>query len=126
MDIKDDTKKTKVNLKIILEKSADPDKVIKKLMKKKTGLCEMYSCELRVVYDFETKVYPTKKLLLTWLEYRKDCVRSMYNEKIISAMSRLHMLEVLIFITDDQHRKKTTDIVFKSKSKTEAAQKLID
>ena len=126
VDIKDDTKKTKVNLKIILEKSADPDKVIKKLMKKKTGLCEMYSCELRVVYDFETKVYPTKKLLLTWLEYRKDCVRSMYNEKIISAMSRLHMLEVLIFITDDQHRKKTTDIVFKSKSKTEAAQKLID
>lgn len=125
VDIDEHTKKDIVNFDIILTKNADPDKVIEKLMKKDTGLRKTYSCEMRFVHDYETKVYSPRKFILKWLEYRRDCVRSIYNEKIIKAYARLHMVEVLIFIMREDRLKKTVDMVFKSKNREEAKEKLI-
>lgn len=124
-DINDDTNNSTVSMHIILYKNADPDKVLKKLMDKDTGLRKTYPCEIRVIDDFQSVVYGPKDLLLNWIEYRKDCVRSIYNEKIITAMSDYHMNEVLILITESENLKKTQDMIFKSKNKDEAKKKLI-
>lgn len=125
MDINDYTKKSTVDIHIVLKRDANPDKLIETLMKKDTGLKKTYSCEIRLVDDFKSKIYSPKELLLGWIEYRKDCIRSIYNEKIITAMSEHHMNELYIFITGEENGKKAQTIIRKSKNKEEAKQHLI-
>lgn len=124
--IEDDSKNDVVNLRFVLARDANPDKFIDKLMKKNTGLKKTYSCEIRVIDNFESKVYSPKELLLAWIEYRKDCVRAIYNDKLISTMSEYHMNDLYIFITSEENARKAQKIIFKSKNKAEAKQKLID
>lgn len=119
------SKDDKVDFDIILTNDADPDKVIDLIMKKDTGLRKSYSCETRFVHDLKTKIYSPKEFILEWLDYRRDCVRSIYNEKIVNGIERLHTLEVIILITAPGKLKKTMDIVFKSKNKKEAIKELI-
>lgn len=120
------SKDDKVDFDIILTSDADPDKVIDLIMKKDTGLRKPYSCEMRFVHDLKTKIYSPKKFILEWLDYRRDCVRSIYNEKIVNGIERLHTLEVMIMITAPGKLKKTMDIVFNSKNKKEATKELIN
>lgn len=115
-----------VDFDIILTKDADPDKVIEFLMKKDTGLRKTYSCELRFVHDYRMKIYNPREFILEWLEYDRDRVRAVYNEKITKTIERLHMLEVLIFIMEPSRLDETVDIVFDSKNRTEAEQRLME
>ena len=125
VDVNDHTKKGNVDLHLVLKRDANPDKFIEKLMKKNTGLKKTYSCEIRVIDEYESKVYNPKDLLLTWIEYRKDCVRSIYNEKLISAMSDYHANELYIYITEPENAKTAQTIILKSKNKAAAKEKLM-
>lgn len=125
VDINDDTKKGNVNLHLVLRRDANPDKFIEKLMKKNTGLKKTYSCEIRVIDEYESKVYNPKDLLLTWIEYRKDCVRAIYNEKLITTMSDYHTNELYIYITESENAKRAQTIIMKSKNKADAKEKLM-
>lgn len=125
VDIADETQDDKVCLKIYLTKDDDPDKRIQYLFKKQTDLCKTYSCELRFTHDYNTYVYSPRKALLTWLEYRRDCVRSTYNEYIMSTMKELHMLNAMILVTSGDNANETIEIVKSSKNNTEATERLI-
>lgn len=125
LTINDNSKSNTVDLHLVLRKDVNPDKFIEKLMNKDTGLKKTYSCEIRVIHDFESKLYSPKKLLLAWIEYRKDCVRAIYNEKLITAMSDYHLNELYIFITSEENAKKAQTLIFKSRNKAEAKEKLI-
>lgn len=125
LTVNDNTKKDEVNLHLVLKRDENPDKFIEKLMKKDTGLKKTYSCEIRVIDEYESKVYNPKKLLLTWIEYRKDCVRAIYNEKLISAMSEYHTNELYIYITEPENAQKAQQIIMKSKNKATAKEKLM-
>lgn len=125
VDIHDSTKEGVVDLKLFLKSSANPDKIMAMLFKKNTGLKKTCSCEIRVIDDYDTHVYGTRVLLNKWNLYRRDCVRSIYNELIVTTMSDYHMNKVMILITERNNLDTTIDIVFHSKNKADAKEKLI-
>ena len=130
-DFHDNTKDATVDLVLYLNKKSNkgedinPDKFIEKLMKKNCGLREGYSCELRVVDNFKPELYSTKKILLKWIEYRRDCVISIYNNLFVKAMSDYHMNQVLMFIFNKDNAENTLKIARNSKDKASMKEKLI-
>lgn len=120
-----DTKRNHVDLKLYLKNDVNADKFIEKLMKKKTGLRETYSIELRVIDDFDPKVLSTKKILKTWIDYRRDCVFSIYNNQLIKLLTDYHMNQVMMRIVKDKNSEKTISIAKKAKNKEEMKQMLI-
>lgn len=120
----DSSKNGVVDFSLILKKSANPEEVLKELFKKKIGLQDSYSAEIRAIDDLQSKVFSTKEALLTWIELRSDCLRAIYNAKIINALEEKHLNEVKIFITDEKRAKETMEIVFKTRNKEIAAEKL--
>lgn len=130
-DFNDNTKDSTVELVLYLNKKSNkgedinPDKFIEKLMKKNCGLREGYSCELRVIDNFKPELYSTKKILLKWIEYRRDCVISIYNNLFVKAMSDYHMNQVLMFIFNKDNAEKTLKIARNSKDKAVMKEKLI-
>ena len=124
-NISDKSKDSTVSLSLFIKGDENPDKVIEKLMKKKCGLKETYSCEIRVVDDYLPKLIGPKKLLLEWIEYRRDCIRSIYNNIMIKLMSDFHMNTILMFIFNSNNLEKTIQIARTSKNKAEMMTRLI-
>lgn len=130
-DIKDKTKDSTVDLRLYLNKKSskgediNPDKFIEKIMKKNCGLREGYSCEIRVVDDYKPKILPPKKILLEWIDYRRDCVISIYNNLMVKTMSDYHMNKVLMFIFNKDNAENTLKIAKQSKNKADMKEKLM-
>ena len=124
-DIKDDSKKNNVNFSLYLKKDVNPDKFVENLMKKNVGLRENYSCELRVVDDYVPKIMSTKKILQTWIDYRRDCVHSIYNNILVKLLTDFHMNQVLMMIFNKDNAETTIKIAKESKDKEEMQKKLI-
>ena len=123
--INDDTKKGDVKIDLFLESDANPDKFIKKIMKRSTGLKMPYSCIIRVIDDYVDYLYSPKELLLEWIEYRRECVRSIYNKDIVTSMEEQHLNEIMLFIFGSDNIDKTIEIAKKSKSREEIEKKLM-
>lgn len=126
LDIADNSRKGNVDLKIMLESSANPDKFIEKIMNKKIGLKDTYSVRIRVVDDFRAHVWGTKKLLLKWIDYRREAVRACYNKKLIDTINQHDMNEVYLMVFDKDNLSKTMKIARTSTSSKEMAQKFMD
>lgn len=124
-DIKDNSKKSTVDFSLYLKSDANPDKFIEKLMSKNIGLREGYSCELRVVDNYIPKLLSTKKILQTWIDYRRDCVHSIYNNFLVKLLTESHMNKILMFIFNKDNAEKTIKIAKESSDKEEMKKKLI-
>ena len=119
IDIADETNKAEVKLNLFLKSTANPDKFVEKIMAKKTGLRQSYPVEIRVIDDFQPRVWGTKKLLLEWIEYRRECVRAIYNKRLMDTINEHHMNEVYLMVFNKDNIKKTADIARTSKNKDE-------
>ena len=130
-DIHDNTKEANVEILLFLKKKGDkgedvnPDKFIEKLMKTNCGLREGYSCELRLVDNYKPGLFSTKKILLKWIEYRRDCVISIYNNLLVNKMTEYHMNQVLMFIFNADNAEKTLKIARESKTKDDMKKRLM-
>lgn len=117
IDIHDNTAEENVELKFLLKKGVNPDEFIDLLLKKKTNLKKTNPVQIRCIYDLQSRVFGIKELLLEWIEYRRDCVRAIYNKKLIDALSDHHMNEVFLFVLNGDNLKKTIAIAKKSQDK---------
>ena len=117
IDIHDNTAEDTVELKFLLKKGVNPDEFIDLLLKKKTNLKKTNPVQIRCIYDLQSRVFGVKELLLEWIEYRRDCVRAIYNKKLIDALSDHHMNEVFLFVLNGDNLKKTIAIAKKSQDK---------
>lgn len=124
-DIQDHTAKDTVYLEIFLKPDADPEKVLKTLFKKNTGLRMTYPVGLKMIDDYKDYDYGVRSFLLAWIEFRREIVRSMYNTKLVKKMEAYHMNEVLILISNGNNSVKTINIIRHSKNSAEAAKKLM-
>lgn len=124
-DIQDHTAKDTVYLEIFLKPDADPEKVMKTLFKKNTGLRMTYPVGLKMIDDYKDYDYGVRSFLLAWIEFRREIVRSMYNTKLVKKMEAYHMNEVLILISNGDNSIKTINIIRQSKNSAEAASKLM-
>ena len=112
-----------VDLQIILKKDANPEKVLNQLYKKNTGLRDTLPVNIYIIDDYQKKGYGVRKLLLEWIDYRRDTVRAMLLNRLQNMTEKYHMNEVLILVSSDENRKDTVEIASKSKNKSEQIEK---
>lgn len=125
IDIQDSSAEDIVDLKFVLRSNANPDEFVEKIMGKKSGLKKGYPVEIRVIDDYKSKVWGVKKLLLEWIDYRRECVRAIYNKKLMDALSDQHMNEIFLFVFNGDNLKKTINIAHSAKNKKEMEQKFM-
>lgn len=125
VDIHDETNGSEVCLKIFLKSDENPDKFVEKILAKKTGLRDTFPVEIRVVDDYQPRVWGTKRLLLEWIEYRRECVRAIYNKRYADTDNEHHMNDVYLMVFNKDNIKKTADIARTSKNKDEMIQRFM-
>ena len=125
VEIRDYTKEGEVLIQIFLSKDAKPEKILKKLFKKNIGLKATYPVGITVIDDYQEYEYGIKELLLEWISYRQDIVRSMFLNKLQIMVSKQHMNEVLIMVFSKNNIDDTIAIAKNSKSRKETIEKLM-
>lgn len=125
IEIHDNTKNGEVDLILFLKPNANPDKILKKLFKKGTNLKMTYPVGIQVIDDFKNYGYGVKDLLLEWIEYRRDSVRSMFNYSLQKLEEKKHMNEVLIKVFNKNNAEETLHICKTSKGRKETVERLV-
>ena len=90
--------KGEVSIDLVLSKNAKPEKVLKQLYKRNTGLKVTFPVGITVIDDYAEYEYGIKDLLLAWIDYRIDAVRSMLINKHQILLSDQHINEVLLIL----------------------------
>lgn len=124
-EIKDYTKEGEVNIELYLKSDAKPDKIVRKLFKKSTGLKSTFPVGITVIDDFQEYEFGIRDLLLEWIQYRQDVVTSMFLNKLQVLIQKQHMNEVLLFVFNKDNIDKTIKIAKTSKSKKETVDRLM-
>lgn len=123
----DRTQEGEVHIVIHLDnkESTKPDKVLKELYKKAVGLKTTFPVGIAVVDDFTLYEYGIKELLLAWIDYRLDAVRSMFLNSYQQTLNQQHMNDALILVFAKDNIDDTIKIAKESSSKKETVQKLM-
>lgn len=114
-----------VDLVLYLDQTANPEAVMEKLLKTNIGLRKSYPIELIMIDDFKMKFYSIRSFLTEWIEWRKDYLRSFYNNKLVSTMEDKHMNDVCIRIFNGQNIEKTATMAKKAANGKEFADALM-
>lgn len=114
-----------VDLVLYLDQTANPEAVMEKLLKTNIGLRKSYPIELIMIDDFKMKFYSIRSFLTEWIEWRRDYLRSFYNNKLVSTMEEKHMNDVCIRIFNGQNIEKTATMAKKSANGKEFADALM-
>ena len=124
-EIKDYTREGEVRIDFILKSDAQPEKILKKLYKKNTGLKSTFPVGLTVIDDYQDYEMGIKEYLLEWIDYRLDAVRSMLLNKYQKTLGKIHMNDVLLMVFNKDNIDKTIHIAKSSKSRNETIQRLM-
>lgn len=125
IEIKDYTFEGEVLIEIYLKKDAKPDKILRKFFKKNTGLKTTFPVGLTVIDDYAEYEYGVKELLLEWISYRQDIVRSMFLNNLQILIGKQHMNKVLLMVFNKDNIDTTVKIAKESKSRKETIEKLM-
>lgn len=125
IEIKDYTVEGDVKINIFLKPDAKPEKVLRKLYKKNTGLKTTFPVGITVIDDYQEYEYGVKDLLKNWIEYREDDVRSMFLNTYQIMKSKQHMNEVLLMVFNKDNIDVTVNIAKTSKSRKETIDRLM-
>lgn len=125
IDILDYTKLGITDIRFILKNDANPDKVLKKLYNRGTGLKSTFPVCLKLIDDYREFDYGVKSFLKEWIEYRRDVVRAMFSNDLIQTMEKQHMNDVLLFVFNEDNAEKTLKICKNSNSRKDTIEKLM-
>ena len=125
VEIRDYTIEGEVSIDIFLKDDAKPEKVLKQLYKRNVGLKSTFPVGIVVVDNYEIKEYGIKDLLLAWIEYRLDAVRSMMLNKYQMMLSKEHMNSVLLMVFSKDNIDTTIKIARTSKSRKETIERFM-
>ena len=124
IDISDYTQGSTVDLVIKVKSDTNLDKMVDKLYKK-TPLRSSYPISLTVIDDFKDYTWGTSKLLLEWVEHRKDDVRAMLLNKYQIVLNNQHMNDILIEIFHKDNLDDAIHIAKTSSTRKEAEERFI-
>ena len=110
---------------MVFKPDANIDEILKSLFKSKVGLRNTLSIGLQMVDDYEVKLYSVPEYLLSWINNRREQVRSMYSVKLVSAIEDLHMNEIRLLVYSPENRQKTIDMAAKSANDEDYIRRLI-
>ena len=114
----------KLSIEVLFKPGTDLNKNLE-LLYKKTTMVMTASYDLTLVDDYKLRHYTVRTLLLDWISFRRDIKRRQINKKITKKMERKHILEVLIFITNEKNGKTTISLATKSENTEEFQSKLV-
>ena len=123
VDIADSSKEGEVDIKLYLAKDAKPNKIMKLLIKKDTGIQSTFPVGLTVIDDFKEYELSVRDVLLYWIDYRIDDVRSMFLNKLQTTNTKIHMNEVYMMVFNKKNIDTTISISRNSKSRQDAIEK---
>lgn len=93
-DIRDETDLNGLKITIDLKRGADPDKLMRKLIKM-TPLEDSFSCNFNILIAGSPRVMGVKEIISEWVAFREECVRRRVYFKLSKAKERLHLLKGL-------------------------------
>lgn len=93
-DIRDETDLGGLKITIDLKRGADPEKLMKKLMKM-TPLEDSFSCNFNILIAGSPRVMGVKEIISEWVAFREECVKRRVFYKLSKAKDRLHLLKGL-------------------------------
>lgn len=93
-DIRDETDLNGLKITIDLKRGADPDKLMKKIMRM-TPLEDSFSCNFNILIAGSPRVMGVKEIISEWVAFREQCVRRRVYFKLSKAKERLHLLKGL-------------------------------
>ena len=125
-DIKDNTKKDKVKLQILLHPSANPDTVIDMLINSKAGLQKTNSGAITMIDEYRDVDLSVRDFLLEWISYRRDIIRSSYNGLLIKFQEENHMNDIKLYVFNKNNAERTITMAKKSANREEFINALVD
>ncbi len=93
-DIRDETDLKGLKITIDLKRGADPEKLMKKLMKM-SPLEDSFSCNFNILIAGSPRVMGVKEIISEWVAFREECVRRRVFYRLSKAKDRLHLLKGL-------------------------------
>lgn len=122
-NIKDFSKGPDIDMHLIFKKEIDLVAIEQMLYKTRLQITEPVSFSVVDDYDFvDTNL---KKIILDWVDYRREMKRKIYNKKYVKAGERIHILDTMIFILSEHNLEKTTTIIKKSMNKKDIIHRLM-
>lgn len=113
-----------IDFKIYLKKEVDPVSIMHTIYAK-TAMQKTFSVNYKLIDDYATMEYNIRSILLTWIDFRRETKRRYLNHTLIKNKERQHMLEILIFIFNEDNAEHTIRLIKKSETKKEAIQKIM-
>ena len=123
-DIRNNTDESNVNISLYLDSQSNPDDIIEFLLEK-TTLRLTHAISLKTVEDYCIYEYGIKSLLENWIDYRRDTIRYMYNNKLVRAMEKQHTNEVMLMVFNGDNATDTIKICRESINRSDTITKLM-
>jgi len=102
-----------VLLEIHLQANVNPEEALEKLFKSKTTLRKTNPMQITLIKDFRSDEYSVRRVLLEWINFRRDVKRSSYNNEFAKLLDKQHILKAKIMM---QEGHKSDEITLLSKS----------
>jgi DNA gyrase/topoisomerase IV subunit A len=110
----------------------NPEKVVDKLFKKKTGLKKTFPVSITVIDDYEIvknkkgdPYISIKELLLRWIDYRREALRVYYLKSLQVNVEKSNMNDVLLMVFSKDNINDTINIAKNSSSRKETIEKYV-
>lgn len=123
-DFKDMSEFTNMHYQIFLKKEVDPYSVVN-LIYSKTQMEKTFNVNFKLIEDWADQDYNIKTVLQTWIDFRRETKRCIFNTQLMQSKERQHILEILLFILNKDNAEKTMSIIKKSENKKEIISKLM-
>lgn len=121
---KDDTKGMDMCIKLFLKKEIDPYKM-RELIYKKTDMQKSFGVDFKLIDDYMDYSFNVQSILQSWIDFRRETKRRIYNKKLSDCIEREHILKILLFILNNDNATKTMEIYNTSKNKKDIMERLI-
>ena len=115
----------KIHYEIYLKKEVDPYTVVQQLYTK-TQMEKTVPVNFKLIEDYADNDYNIKTVLQTWVDFRRESKRRLYSNKLLKSVERQHILEILLFILNEDNAEKTLAIIKKSENTKEIIKRLVE
>lgn len=114
-----------IQIELMIRDDVNPYKFMRKLVKAVAGLERSYPVTMTAIKDMEVYDYSVRTLLLEWIKWRREQVRTVISHKRTKLLAEERTNDVKIFVMNGDNLEDTINIVRSSHNRTEIEQRLI-
>ena len=119
------TNRKGIDCTLQFNKDANVDAIIDQLLKSDVGLRDTKSIGIIMIDDFCDHDYSVPSFILTWLDYRRDQIRSSFNTKLVMRLEEKHINDIKLFVLNKDNIETTVKLAKSSPDKKTYVEKLM-